>query len=67
MTVKKEDLAFTVPFKIKFTNNDYCHALLAHFDIEFTPCHKQPIKFSTGKFVLAFTGFVLAGCIPLRD
>ncbi|CAB63498.2 type I protein arginine N-methyltransferase Rmt1 [Schizosaccharomyces pombe] len=48
-TVKKEDLAFSSPFEITATRNDFVHAFLAWFDIEFSACHK-PIKFSTGPF-----------------
>lgn len=46
-TVKKTDLNFSAPFELKATKNDYCHALVAYFDIEFSKCHK-PIYFSTG-------------------
>ncbi|RYG52096.1 hypothetical protein EON66_10095, partial [archaeon] len=47
MKVKKEELAFATPFKITFDKEDYCHALVAYFDIEFSFCHK-PVRFSTG-------------------
>jgi protein arginine N-methyltransferase 1 len=46
-TVKKDDLAFTAPFKVTFNRTDYCHALVAHFDILFSHCH-TPIAFTTG-------------------
>lgn len=46
-TVKKSDLAFTVPFKLTAARTDYVHAFVAYFDIEFSKCHK-PIVFSTG-------------------
>jgi protein arginine N-methyltransferase 1 len=46
-TVKPEDLAFTMPFQLRARRNDFIHALIAWFDIEFSACHK-PIKFSTG-------------------
>lgn len=46
-TVTKEDLAFKVPFTLKATRNDYVHAFLGWFDIQFSACHK-PIQFSTG-------------------
>eukprot|EP01111_Echinosteliopsis_oligospora_P016098 TRINITY_DN656_c0_g1_i1.p1 TRINITY_DN656_c0_g1~~TRINITY_DN656_c0_g1_i1.p1 ORF type:complete len:347 (+),score=55.95 TRINITY_DN656_c0_g1_i1:164-1204(+) len=46
-TVKKSDLNFTSSFELKATRNDYCHAIVAYFDIEFSKCHK-PIYFSTG-------------------
>ncbi|KAK8160635.1 S-adenosyl-L-methionine-dependent methyltransferase [Phyllosticta citrichinensis] len=46
-TVKKEDLAFSSQFSLNVRRNDFVHAIIAWFDIEFTACHK-PIKFSTG-------------------
>jgi predicted RNA methylase len=46
-TVKKEDLDFVSPFKLTVQRNDFCHALITYFDIEFTHCHK-PIGFTTG-------------------
>ncbi|QDS75594.1 hypothetical protein FKW77_006310 [Venturia effusa] len=46
-TVKPEDLAFKVPFTLAARRNDFVHAIIAWFDIEFAACHK-PIKFSTG-------------------
>lgn len=46
-TVTKADLAFESPFKITATRNDYVHAFVVYFDIEFACCHK-PIRFSTG-------------------
>ncbi|KZT21407.1 S-adenosyl-L-methionine-dependent methyltransferase [Neolentinus lepideus HHB14362 ss-1] len=46
-TVTKEQLAFTAPFTLTATRNDYIHAFLAWFDISFECTHKK-IKFSTG-------------------
>ncbi|KAI9193224.1 S-adenosyl-L-methionine-dependent methyltransferase [Polychytrium aggregatum] len=46
-TVKIEDLTFDAPFKITAQRDDYIHAFICYFDIEFSACHK-PIKFSTG-------------------
>ncbi|KAF3102790.1 type I protein arginine N-methyltransferase Rmt1 [Orbilia oligospora] len=46
-TVKPSDLAFTAPFDLAVRRNDFIHALIAWFDIDFSACHK-PIKFSTG-------------------
>ncbi len=45
-TVQKSDLAFTAPFEIHATRNDYIHALVIYFTIDFTQTHK-PISFST--------------------
>ncbi|RKP12055.1 S-adenosyl-L-methionine-dependent methyltransferase [Piptocephalis cylindrospora] len=47
LTVTKEDLAFTAPFRITSNRDDYVHAFIAWFDIVFSACHK-PIHFSTG-------------------
>ncbi|KAF2097645.1 S-adenosyl-L-methionine-dependent methyltransferase [Rhizodiscina lignyota] len=46
-TVTPADLTFTVPFTLDVRRNDFVHALIAWFDIEFSACHK-PIRFSTG-------------------
>ena len=45
--VTTADLAFKKPFTLECRRNDFIHALIAWFDIEFTQCHK-PIRFSTG-------------------
>lgn len=46
-TVKPTDLAFNAPFSLDCRRNDFIHALIAWFDIDFMACHK-PIRFSTG-------------------
>lgn len=46
-TVTTADLAFTVPFRLTAKRNDFIHAIIAWFDIDFTACHKK-IRFSTG-------------------
>jgi len=46
-TVKKSDLDFSSPFRLTAVRNDYGHAFVAYFDIQFSKCHK-PIYFSTG-------------------
>ena len=46
-TVTVEDLAFSRPFYLSARRDDFIHAVIAWFDIEFSACHK-PIKFSTG-------------------
>lgn len=45
-TVKPEDLAFKMDFSCKGIRNDFLHALIAWFDVEFSRCHK-PVKIST--------------------
>ncbi|KAJ3121773.1 Protein arginine N-methyltransferase 1 [Nowakowskiella sp. JEL0407] len=46
-TVKIEDLAFSVPFEITTTRDEYIHAFITYFDIDFAACHKK-VYFSTG-------------------
>jgi cyclopropane fatty-acyl-phospholipid synthase-like methyltransferase len=46
-TVTVPELAFVAPFTIQIRRDDFVHALVTYFDIEFSRCHK-PIKFSTG-------------------
>ena len=46
-TVTVADLAFDATFKLSVRRNDFIHALIAWFDIDFSCCHK-PIRFSTG-------------------
>lgn len=46
-TVRVEDLAFSEQFALRCTRDDFIHALIAWFDIDFGACHK-PIRFSTG-------------------
>lgn len=41
------DLAYSVPYDLTARRDDFIHALVAWFDIEFTACHKT-IAFSTG-------------------
>uniref|UniRef100_A0A671QR48 type I protein arginine methyltransferase n=1 Tax=Sinocyclocheilus anshuiensis TaxID=1608454 RepID=A0A671QR48_9TELE len=35
------DLSFTSPFCLQVKRNDYIHALVTYFNIEFTRCHKR--------------------------
>ncbi|OTB08800.1 hypothetical protein M426DRAFT_18870 [Hypoxylon sp. CI-4A] len=46
-TCTTADLIFSIPFKLICRRDDFVHALVAWFDIDFTACHK-PIRFSTG-------------------
>lgn len=46
-TVTVDQLSFRAPFKLDIRRDDFVHALIAWFDIEFSACHK-PIRFSTG-------------------
>jgi type I protein arginine methyltransferase len=46
-TVTPADLAFKVPFALDVRREDFVHAIIAWFDIDFTACHK-PVRFSTG-------------------
>lgn len=49
-TVTVDDLSFVVPFRLSATRNDYCHALVAYFDVQFTYGLK-PVAFVTGPHV----------------
>ncbi|XP_066276058.1 protein arginine N-methyltransferase 1-like isoform X1 [Branchiostoma lanceolatum] len=40
-TCKIEDLQFTSPFCLQCRRNDYVHALVCFFNVEFTKCHKR--------------------------
>ncbi|XP_005097395.1 protein arginine N-methyltransferase 1 [Aplysia californica] len=40
-TVKEGDIAFSTPFHLTCRRNDYLHALVTFFNIEFTKCHKR--------------------------
>lgn len=40
-TVKIEDLTFSAPFRLFCQRNDYIHALVAFFTVEFSHCHKR--------------------------
>jgi len=40
-TVTESDLSFKKNFKIECTRNDFTHALIAWFAVEFSKCHKS--------------------------
>eukprot|EP00092_Neocalanus_flemingeri_P036177 GFUD01039388.1.p1 GENE.GFUD01039388.1~~GFUD01039388.1.p1 ORF type:complete len:351 (+),score=100.63 GFUD01039388.1:118-1170(+) len=46
-TGKKEDIPFESPFHLQIKRNDYVHALVTFFNVEFSKCHKK-VWFSTG-------------------
>jgi len=45
--VKKEDLDFSAKVRLPVLRNDYCHALISFFEVEFTKCNRRT-GFSTG-------------------
>lgn len=45
-TVTAEDLEFSERFTLRATRNDYIHAFLCYFNVEFTAC-RNPISIST--------------------
>ena len=47
-TMKLDDLSFSSPFHLQVKRNDYVHAFVTYFNIEFSACHKK-VGFSTGK------------------
>jgi len=40
-TLKKEDLAFDVPYELQVRHDDYVHAVVTFFTVEFSKCHKK--------------------------
>ncbi|XP_057711280.1 protein arginine N-methyltransferase 8-like isoform X1 [Corythoichthys intestinalis] len=40
-TVKPDDLTFTSAFCLQVQRNDYVHALVTYFSVEFSKCHKK--------------------------
>jgi len=46
-TGTKEDIAFESPFHLQIKRNDYIHALVTFFNVEFSKCHRKT-NFSTG-------------------
>lgn len=49
-----EDLTFEVPFKLPAKKDEYIHAFMTYFTVDFTACH-TPIGFSTSPEVNKFT------------
>ena len=47
-TMKLDDLTFEAPFHLHVRRNDYVHAFVTYFNIEFSACHKK-VGFSTCK------------------
>eukprot|EP00003_Mantamonas_plastica_P030339 TRINITY_DN7482_c0_g1_i1.p1 TRINITY_DN7482_c0_g1~~TRINITY_DN7482_c0_g1_i1.p1 ORF type:complete len:345 (-),score=116.48 TRINITY_DN7482_c0_g1_i1:76-1110(-) len=45
-TVKQQELNFEADWKLEFTENDFCHAIVGFFDVAFTHLHKS-YNFST--------------------
>lgn len=48
-TIKVEDLDFSANFEIEFKHKEFCHALTAWFDVEFSKCHVS-VGFTTAPF-----------------
>jgi len=46
-TCTTKDLAYSSQFLLHVQRDDFIHAIVAWFDVDFTACHK-PIRFSTG-------------------
>lgn len=46
-TITKEELDFNVPYEVVARRQDFVHAMVVWFDVEFTHCH-VPLSFSTG-------------------
>jgi protein arginine N-methyltransferase 1 len=80
-TVTKEDLDFSNKYHIKFTRNDWMHALVSWFDIFFTklpnaisfttgpfnkPTHWKQVVFYTSQDIPVWKGDSLTGSFALR-
>jgi hypothetical protein len=52
-TATLEDLKFNSPFHLNIKRNDYVHAFVTYFNIEFSACHKK-VGFSTGLLLFFF-------------
>ncbi|XP_022208857.2 protein arginine N-methyltransferase 1-like [Drosophila obscura] len=48
-TAQKADLIFSAKFNLSINRNDYVHALITYFNVEFTKC-RQRVGFSTSPF-----------------
>lgn len=40
-TLRKEELEFKVPFQLRAHHDDYVHAVVTFFTVEFSKCHKK--------------------------
>jgi hypothetical protein len=49
-TVKKEELDFSSKFALKVTRDDYCHAVVAYFTVDFSKSHTK-LGFSTSQLL----------------
>lgn len=49
-TVTVEELAFKAPFYLQVRRDDYVHAFVAYFAVDFSRCHKRT-GFSTCKML----------------
>lgn len=64
--MKPEDLSFTSAFCLQIQRNDYVHALVTYFNIEFTKCHKKT-GFSTGEKPPSLPPRLALGYTPLAS
>lgn len=68
--VKKEDLTFGVPFKLPVKRDEYIHAFITYFTVDFTACH-TPVGFSTSPEANKYTHwkqtvFYFPDCIAVQ-
>lgn len=54
LKVTKEDLSFEVPFSLPVKRDEYIHAFMTYFNVDFTACH-TPIGFSTSPEAARYT------------
>lgn len=70
LKVTKEDLTFEVPFKLIAKKDEYVHAFMTYFTVDFTACH-TPIGFSTSPEANKYTHwkqtvFYFPDCLAVR-
>lgn len=68
--VKKEDLSFEVPFKLSVKKDEYIHAFMTYFTVDFTACH-TPVGFTTSPDASKYTHwkqtvFYFPDCIAVQ-
>lgn len=54
LNVTKEELSFEVPFQLTAKKDEYIHAFMTYFNVEFSPCHTN-VGFSTSPEASKYT------------
>jgi len=66
--IRTEELTFSVPFRLRAEKSDFCHAVVAFFDVDFARCHRK-VTISTSPLSRAThwkqTVFYLDEAVPI--